>query len=138
MTGNAKQLATWFGSPLLFKPLTTPLNNGGNAGSGFYVVHQRWFAAKPFLGRIRRFESRHTAASFERFQQCGLFAANISAVPLNDIDRKLTNFIQRVFYGRLQGAMLVGEFATNVDKDIFGSARNGRDRQTLDHLVRLT
>src|SRR2546425_10091698 len=70
----------------LRSPPRTPLEHDtGDHGKGFHIVNQRRRAKQPVGAGKGRFVARLSAFIFERFEQSGLLAADVSPWAFEDV-----------------------------------------------------
>ena len=113
------------GETKAFVPCRAVIDDRGQVRQSFNVIDEGRFPEKPFIGRIRRFETGFAAMAFNRFEHGGFFAADISAAAGNDTDIKTEITAENViaeetgFTGIADGVFQYGEdvgiFKTKID-----------------------
>ena len=86
MPRNREQLSTArVGYTKFCKRLAAMLQNPWDRGKTFGIIHVSRLAKHAITGGERRLKARLTFFAFNRFNQRGFFAANISAVAMYSI-----------------------------------------------------
>lgn len=81
MAGDAEQFGTaGIRNAFVGKRLTAVADDKRYGSKGFGIVDGGRFAVQTERGGERRFEARLAFFAFQRFEQCGFFAANVCAV----------------------------------------------------------
>src|SRR5579883_1234268 len=110
------------------------------------IVDRGRTAVKTHIGRERRLQPRHALLAFEAFEQRGLFAANVSAGAVMDVEveRPAVDIVLADQLGliglidrRLQTFALQNEFAADIDVAGVNAHGAGRDQAALDEKMRI-
>ena len=113
-----------------------------------HVVHdRRTHVETEDGGEIRRLDARIGAFAFERFDQSGFLAANVSAraaVNVNfDVEPSAEHvgsdeiFLARFFDGALENLCAFGKFAADIDVGSLRVQRETGDQDPFDQLMRV-
>ncbi len=148
MAGNREYLRTaGIGDTQILKCLAAVLHDPGDRGKRLSVVDRGRAAEHAVTGRERRLETRLTLLAFDRLDQRGLFAADISAIAMNGIKIKteigteqlladeacLASLCQRL----LESLVIFPDLAMNIVVTDACTQRIGGNRHALDQLVRV-
>jgi hypothetical protein len=112
------------------------------------VVDDRRAHVEPEHGReIRRLDARIRTLAFERFDEAGFLAANVSTRAAMDVNLQIVTATENVFaeetfrarflQRRVQQLRALGHFATDVDVGELHVVREARDDHPLDELMRI-
>ena len=83
MAGDAEQFGTaGIRNAFVSKRLTAIADDKRYGSEGFGIVDGGRFAVQAERGGKRRFEARLALFAFQRFEQCGFFAANVCTIAM--------------------------------------------------------
>ena len=147
MAGNTKQLGADIVGPAdRCEPRRAPPEDVGRDRDRLDIVDGGRAAVETDIGRERRLQPRLALLAFEAFQERGLFAADIGAGAVGDveIERPAVDVVladQLRFIGLidrgLQVLALPNELAAHIDVAGVRAHREAREQATLDQKMRI-
>ena len=147
VTGDAEQLGADIVGPAdAGEPRRAAPQDIGSNRDGFDIVDGGRASVEPDIGREWWLQARLALLAFQAFEQRGLFAADIGAGAMRDIDieRPAVDIVLADQLGLiglvnrgLQMFALPDEFAADVNVTGMGAHREARDQTALDEEMRI-